>query len=106
MHSSWVGTLAEDFDDPAAKVVGVEFVGPAVSTTPSSSLAAIEPTNHANSPHLRWSETRRQGWVLHDVRPDEWRADYRLVDDVTVEGAAVTTASSWSVGHGGALDAA
>ncbi|MEX1007452.1 MAG: alkaline phosphatase D family protein [Acidimicrobiia bacterium] len=106
VHSSWVGTLAEDFDDPSSSVVGVEFVGPAVSTTPSRALAGIEPTIHENSPHLRWSETTRQGWVLHDVRPDEWRADYRLVDNVLVQGAPVTTASSWVVRHGGKLDEA
>ena len=104
VHSSWVGTLAADFDDLNAKVVGVEFVGPAISTTPSRALAAFAPTIHQNSPHLRWSEVARQGWVLHDVRPDEWRADYRLVDTVTVEGAPVTTASSWAVQHGGRLD--
>ena len=106
VHSSWVGTLAEDFDDPASRILGAEFVGPAISTTPSQLLASVESTIHANSPHLRWSETKRQGWVFHDVRPDEWRTDYRLVDDVTVPDAPVTTASSWVLRHGGNLEQA
>ncbi len=103
VHSSWVGTLAEDFDDLASKVLGVEFVGPAVSTTPSAQLAGIAPTILGNSPHMRWTEGTRNGWVHHDVRPNEWRTDYRLADDITVPGAPVTTASSWVVRHGGKL---
>ncbi|MSO78986.1 MAG: hypothetical protein EXQ79_05210 [Acidimicrobiia bacterium] len=104
VHTSWVGTLAEDFDDLESKVLGVEFVGPAVSTTPSAQLAGFAPTILEHSPHLRWMEGTRNGWVYHDVRPNEWRADYRLADDITVPGAPVTTASSWVVSHGGQLE--
>jgi len=106
VHSSWVGTLAVDLDDAASKVLGVELVGPGISSRPSSALPSIEPAIHANSPHLRWSETTRTGWVRHDVTPDEWRTEYRLVDDVLVEGSPVASASSWVIGRGGRLDEA
>ncbi|HUV11195.1 MAG TPA: alkaline phosphatase D family protein, partial [Acidimicrobiia bacterium] len=105
-HSSWVGTLAADLDDAASEVLGVELVGPGISSVPSSALPSIEPAIHENSPHLRWSETTRTGWVRHDVTPADWRAEYRLVDDARVEGSPVTSASSWVIGPGGQIDEA
>lgn len=106
VHSSWVGTLAVDFDDPASKVLGVELVGPGISSVPSAALSSIEPVVHANSPHVRWSETTRTGWVRHEVTPDEWRTEYRLVDDVTVANAPVRSASQWVYRRDGALERA
>jgi hypothetical protein len=41
--------------------------------------------------------------VRHDVTPDEWRTEYRLVDDVSVPGGAVTVASRWVTPAGGAV---
>jgi len=106
VHSSWVGTLAEDLDDPASTPLGVEFVGPGISSVPSSALVSIETAIHENSPHLRWSEATRTGWVRHDVTPDAWHAEYRLVDDARTEGSPVTSASSWAIEPGGRLEEA
>ncbi len=106
VHSSWVGTLAKDLDDPSSEILGVEMVGPGISSVPSSALVSIEPAIHENSPHLRWSESTRTGWVRHDVTPNQWSSEYRLVDDARVEDSPVTSASSWVIGRGGRLDEA
>lgn len=103
VHSSWVGTLARDLDDASSPVLGSEFVGPAISSLPSPLLASAIPTILANSPHLRWAEGEQRGWVRHEVTPNEWTAEYRLVGDGLVPGSPVATAATFTVDADGAL---
>jgi alkaline phosphatase D len=103
VHSSWVGTLARDLDDASSPVLGSEFVGPAIASLPSPLLANAISTIESNSPHLRWAEGTKRGWVRHEVTPDEWTAEYRLVDDGLVPGSAVQTAATFTVDAGGQL---
>jgi alkaline phosphatase D len=97
VHSSWVGDVVADFDDPAAEVLGTEIVAPGVSSTAPDILSTVLPVVLANSPHVAWGETTRRGWVYHEIGTGGWRSDVRLVDDASVEGSAVRTASSWHV---------
>ena len=99
VHSSWVGELVEDFDDPDSPTLGTEFVAPGISSDPGA-VAAVVDTVLANSPHIAWAEAMRRGWVLHDVTRNTWTTEYRLVDNAEVEGSPVTTASSWSLASG------
>ncbi|MGH9050983.1 MAG: alkaline phosphatase D family protein, partial [Acidimicrobiia bacterium] len=103
VHSSWVSSLAPDFDDPSARLFGTEHIAPGVTSPSSSILADAIPAVLANSPHVRWAEAEHRGWVRHDVTPDEWRTEYRFVDDATVQGSAVTTASRWVTPAGGTV---
>lgn len=100
VHSSWVAELRTDFDDTSSTVVGVEFVGPGVSSDIPDSLRQVGSLVEAASPHVAWSELTKRGWVLHTVDADSWTAAYRLVDDVTVPGAAVREATTWTVAAG------
>lgn len=97
VHSSWVADLRADFDDTSAPVVGAEFVGPGVSSDIPDSLRQVGSLVEAASPHVAWSELTKRGWVLHEVDADSWTATYRLVDDVTVPGAPVREAATWSL---------
>ncbi len=97
VHSSWVGNLATDLDDPESRLLGAEFVGPGISSTPSALLASIIPGVLENSPHIQWVEATKCGWVRHDITSDRWKAEYRLVDDALVQGSAVRRAARWSV---------
>lgn len=99
VHSSWVGNLATDLDDPESKLLGAEFVGPGISSTPSALLASTVPAVVENSPHIQWVEATKCGWVRHQVTPDEWHAEYRLVDNALVEGSVVRRATRWTVDH-------
>ncbi|HEX6312700.1 MAG TPA: alkaline phosphatase D family protein, partial [Acidimicrobiia bacterium] len=103
VHSSWVGALQENFDDPSAQPLGTEHIAPGVTSPPSGLLRDALPAVLENSPHIRWAEADHTGWVRHDVTPGEWRTEYRLVDDVTVPGSAVTVASRWLTPDGGAV---
>ncbi len=95
VHSSWVADLRDDGGD-----VGVEFVAPSVSSAIPDLLEGRGSLVELQSPHVQWSETERRGWVRHEITADRWTAEYRLVDDATVEGGAVTTVTTWVVEAG------
>lgn len=97
VHSSWVSDLRSDFDDESSDDVGVEFVAPGVSSDVPSQLRGAGSLVELSSPHIRWSETRSRGWVLHTIRADEWNAEYRLVADASVEGSAVEVVERFRV---------
>ncbi|MDH3706418.1 MAG: alkaline phosphatase D family protein [Acidimicrobiia bacterium] len=100
-HASFVSDITADFDDPAAPVLGAEFVGTSVSST--GVPPAITNLFLNNNPNLLYANGEQRGWVRHVVRSGRWRADYRLVDDATVEGSPVRTARSWLLPAGGAV---
>jgi len=97
VHSSWVAQLHADPDDDGSPRVGVELVAPGVSSDVPAQLRQARPIIEAQSPHVRWSEVTKRGWVLHEVDADRWVAAYRLVDDVSVPGAPVRVASRWAI---------
>ena len=99
VHSSWVGSLADDFDDENSAVIGTEFVGTSISS--ESILEPIIPATLAQNPHIEWAQASRRGWTRHEVTPTEWRADYREVDDATVPDSAVAVSTSWVLPDGG-----
>ena len=103
IHASGVADVLADYDDPTSAKMGAEFVGTSVSSKGSDLLAAVVPGVLAENEHIKWADTSKRGWVKHTVTADEWRADYRHVDDATVEGSPVQTATSWVVPRGGAL---
>ncbi|MEM7143448.1 MAG: alkaline phosphatase D family protein [Actinomycetota bacterium] len=105
VHSSWVGSLASDFDDETAEVFGTEFVGTSVSSD-GGALEPILPAVLAQNPHIEWAQATKRGWTHHEITPTEWRADYREVDDATVEASPVAVATSWVLPDGGTVEQA
>ncbi len=97
VHSSWVGSLTRDFDDPAASPIGTEFVGPAISSAPSALLATTIPTISEQSPHLRWADGSERGWVRHTVTPEDWTAEYRFQPDPFDPAVPARVAKRWRV---------
>ncbi len=100
VHSSWVGDLADDFDDPASGLVGTEFVTTSISSLAPDALGAIVPAVVENGPHMHWADASKRGWVRHEITPEQWRADFRHVADATVQGSEVATETSWVIGDG------
>ena len=105
VHSSWVGSLATAFDDPASERVGTEFVGPGISSAAPDLLASILDPVLALSPHIDWAEVGHRGWVLHEITPDEWRTTYRFVDDPAVDGGTVSDGARFRIPSGGSVEA-
>lgn len=103
LHASCVFDVLADYHDPDSAIIGTEFVSTSISSKDSRFLRANLQHTVANSPHFKWGESSRRGWVKHTVTREEWRADYRHVDDATVVGSPVQTATSWVVPRGGSV---
>ncbi len=103
VHSSWVGSLVEDFDDPASPSIGTEHIGPGVTSPASPAVRGVLPAVLDQGPHIRWAEAEHRGWVRHEVTSDEWRTEYRFVDDATLPTSAVRTATRWVTPTGGVV---
>ncbi|HEX5615036.1 MAG TPA: alkaline phosphatase D family protein [Acidimicrobiia bacterium] len=100
IHASGVARVLADFADPSSAVVGSEFVGTSISSGGSSELEAVVPLAVANNPHVQWADASKRGWVYCDVTAEQWNAEYRHVDDATIEGSEVRTATRWVIESG------
>jgi alkaline phosphatase D len=105
VHSSWAADLRHDYDDPSSTALGIEVVAPGVGSD-GTLLAAVEPVLRRNNPHIKFSEAGHRGWVLNTVTPDEWTAEFRLVDDHTDGDSAITTAATLVARPGGGFSQA
>jgi alkaline phosphatase D len=97
VHSSWA---FETRNDPTLAPVAVEFVAPAVSSTPmGDQLPGVEHTAELvadDVPNQRWHDLHHHGYVRLDVRPGEVRADWLAVDDDD-RSVPPRTLASWAV---------
>ncbi len=102
IHSNWVNDLQVDFDRPESPTVATEFVGTSISSggdgvAEDDYVRAILDQN----PFVRFFNKER-GYVSCTVTPSEWRADYQVVEKVTVAGAPRVTRASFRVEKGAA----
>lgn len=100
IHQNWAGELKADFDDPTSKTLGVEFV--ATSITSGGDGADMTKAGQAGlkkNPHIGFFNNQR-GYMRHSLSKERWQADYRVLDKVTVAGAAVSTRASFVVEAG------
>jgi alkaline phosphatase D len=106
-HMGMAFEIKDDWSDPSSRCVGVEFLATSISSggdgSPSPSNA--EALYHDN-PHLKFIGNER-GYTRHVVNPTSWQADYRVVEKVSLPGAAVSTRKSFAVeaGRPGLVDA-
>jgi alkaline phosphatase D len=100
IHSNWVNELRVDDRAHDQQVVATEFVGTSIS---SGGNGADKPRGMdamlAANPCVKFHNAQR-GYVRCMVTPDDWRADYIVVDDVTQPGGSVSTRASFVVEAG------
>jgi alkaline phosphatase D len=99
-HANVVSDLHADFNDPASPVVGTEFAGTSISSAGDgfdtrSDLDALR----ADNPWIRFYNGQR-GYVRCEVTRGLWRADFRVLDRVSVPGMPVRTRASWVIEEG------
>ncbi|MFJ9951313.1 alkaline phosphatase D family protein [Kitasatospora sp. NPDC091207] len=103
VHVAYALDVKRDFDDPAARTVGVEFVGTSIS---SDGDGAEKPANWATltaaNPHLKFYNGLR-GYTAVTLTAGHARADFRTVSHITTPGGTVATAASFvtEAGHPG-----
>jgi alkaline phosphatase D len=98
IHSFWVTDLKRDFADPGAAPIATEFVGTSVTSAglPYPTFAGYA----RESPHVRFFESRRRGYLRCEVTAARWQTDLRVLDDVRDPGTDATTLATFVVEAG------
>ncbi|MEX2152149.1 MAG: alkaline phosphatase D family protein [Gemmatimonadaceae bacterium] len=98
-HANWVNEIHTA--GPAASPVATEFLGTSISSggDGSDQLSTNAHTMMRENPHVKWHNNRR-GYVVCEVTPDNWRAEFRTVPFVTKPDAPIETASTWRLMRG------
>jgi alkaline phosphatase D len=98
IHSFWVSDLKADFGDPASATVATEFVGTSVTSAgvPYEPFAAYA----RDSPHVRFFESRRRGYLRCEITPRRWTTDLRALDDVRDPLTAARTLATFVIEEG------
>lgn len=99
-HVNLAGDVKKDFADPSSPTVAPEFV--ATSITSGGNGSDTNPGARewlAANPHLKFYNGQR-GYVRCRITPGSWRADYLVVDKVSVPDGAVSTRKSYVVESG------
>lgn len=107
-HINLVSDLTLDFDDPKAKRVATEFLGTAIASrgaTVAEDKASRELLK-TESPHVRYFEGYKRGYVTCRVTDKEWRTTHRAVDTTGERGqvaspsAGIVNGASFVVENG------
>jgi alkaline phosphatase D len=100
IHSNWVNDLRVDDRKPDTPIVATEFVGTSIcSGKNGEDLPADMKPMLAENPFVKFHNQQR-GYVRCTVTPNEWRTDFRIVEDVTRLGAPVKTRASFVIESG------
>lgn len=104
VHSSWAMdvTIGDGSYDASTRegAVAVEFVAPGITSPPDGTLAALIDGLKAGSPHIRYAESQRRGYVVLDVQTDKVQADWYLLDGIGPGEGMETRDASWAVFDG------
>jgi alkaline phosphatase D len=102
VHRNYVWDLKTDWDDPSnTTVFGAEFVGTSLTSNGDEPLEEDGKFTTVcgewnGNPHNHLYDNHR-GYVLCEVTPDRWTADYRVLSSVTHQDATVDTLASFVV---------
>ncbi|MCA9187318.1 MAG: alkaline phosphatase D family protein [Planctomycetales bacterium] len=100
IHSNWVNELRVDDRRPETNVIATEFVATSLSSGgngPENPAGLGEILAH--NPCVKFHNGER-GYVSCTVTPEQWRADYLVVDDVLKPGGKVFPRASFVVESG------
>lgn len=100
IHSNWVNELRVDDRREESPLVAAEFVGTSIS---SGGNGLVTPNNLAHTlsanPCVKFYNAER-GYVLCELTKDQWKSDYRVVDEVLTPGGKISTRATFVVEAG------
>ena len=107
IHSSWVHDIKADFRDPNSSTLGVEFVGPSITSEFPAPLVNFVTAALADNPHTHFFDGLLHGYVKCTITPQLWHADYRVVPSILDDQVDAFTLASFAVldGQPGVLTA-
>ena len=98
IHSFFANDLKLDFDDQSSPVIATELVGTSISSygPPYDPIARALPDN----PHVHFFDSRRRGYVMVDLMPEQMQARMRAVSDAHDPKATIATFRTFAVEGG------
>src|SRR6185295_8527342 len=100
VHQHYGADLKIDFTDPRSPTVGVEFTNTSVTTTgDGSDVGPTWEATRGDNPHIHYHSNRR-GYIACTATPSRMRADFKVLDRVTVPDSPVRTGGSLVVEAG------
>lgn len=103
VHVHYGADLKMDFADPRSDTVGVEFTNTSVSSGgDGADVSATWDSIKADNPHIKFHSARR-GYVAVTATPARMRAEFKVLDKITVPNLPIRTAGALVVeaGHPG-----
>jgi alkaline phosphatase D len=100
VHTHWCADLKTDFTNPKSPTVGVEFTNSSVTSGgDGSDVQPTWETMRRDNPHITYHSNKR-GYISCTATPDAMKADFRIVDRVTVPNQPARTARTMVVEAG------
>ena len=100
IHNNWAGEIKKNFLDEKSASLGIEFVATSVSTTgDGDDINDNMRRRIAKQPYVKFFNNQR-GYLRHTVTPERWRADFQVLNKVTVPDGKMSTRKSLLVENG------
>ena len=100
VHVHYGADLKADFTNPRSATVGVEFTNSSVTSLgDGSDVAASWDAIRGDNPHIKYHSARR-GYIACTATPSAMRADFKILDRVTVPDHPIRTGGSLVVEAG------
>ncbi len=100
VHQHYGADLKLDFTNPRSRTVGVEFTNTAVTTNgDGSEVGAIWEATKADNPHIKFHSNRR-GYIACTATQAQMRADFKVIERVTIADLPARVAGSLVVEAG------
>jgi alkaline phosphatase D len=89
IHVAFVNNLTVE-DESGRHTVAAELVATSISSTSGfpPGTGAMLPSRF---PEVQWANDTKRGWVRSEISPTDWRAEYRVVQDVSRADSPVAT---------------
>lgn len=95
VHVHYAAELRRDFADPESPVIGTELTNTSIASNgDGSDVAGGWDVLQRHNPHLRYHSARR-GYIACTVTPTLLRADFRIIDRVSVPGEPDHSGGVW-----------
>jgi alkaline phosphatase D len=84
VHVHYGSDLKVDFENPKSETVGVEFTNTSITSgSDGADVSATWEAIRADNPHIKYHSAKR-GYVACTATPSAMRADFKILDRVTV----------------------